>query len=230
MTGGHSAPVVRVGDSVHRVAGPWTPLVQRLMAGLRAAGVGVVPEPRGLDAEGREVVEYVAGDCPVYPLPAWVWSDDVVRQVGAALRAVHDASARLELPSVGWRDAPVEPGDVVCHGDVAPYNTVWRAGRLVAFIDWDHARPAPRGYDLGYAAYRFVSLTPPGHPDGHELPVGEQRRRLALLCDAYGDADPDDVLRWAAYRLDLLVANASPHAPLYAADARWLRSAYDLPG
>lgn len=228
MAGGHTAPVVRVGDSVRRVAGPWTPLVQRLMAGLRAAGVAVVPGPRGLDAEGREVVEYVAGECPGYPLPAWVWSDDVLRQVGAALRAVHDASARLRLPDGGWREPLVEPGGVVCHGDVAPYNTVWRDGRLVAFIDWDHARPAPRGYDLGYAAYRFVSLTPPGHPDGHGLPVAEQRRRLALLCEAYGGADPDDVLRWAAVRLDALVENASPHAPLYAADARWLRSAYDL--
>ena len=226
MAGGHTAPVVRIGDSVRRVAGPWTPLVHRLMAGLRAAGVGVVPEPRGLDAEGREVVAYVAGDCPVYPLPPWVWDDDVLRQVGAALRAVHDASAALGLPRDGWRLPPVEPAEVVCHGDVAPYNAVFRDRRLVAFIDWDHALWAPRLYDLGYAAYRFVTLTPPGHPDGLTQPDSERDRRLALLCAAYGGADPAEVLRWALLRLDLLVATGSPHAPLYAADAAWLRSVY----
>jgi hypothetical protein len=224
MAGGNTAPAVRVGDSVHRVAGPWTPLVQRLMRGLREAGVAVVPEPRGLDAEGREVVAYVAGDCPLYPLPGWVWADDVLVQVGSALRAVHDASAGLGLPRDGWRWDAVEPVEVVCHGDVAPYNTVWRDGRLVAFIDWDYAVPAPRGFDLGYAAYRFVSLTPRGHPDGRDSDWTEQRRRLALLCDAYGGADPGDVLRWAIVRLDRLVENGSPHAALYASDAAWLRA------
>jgi hypothetical protein len=224
MPGGHSAPAVRIGDSVRRAAGPWTPLVQRLMTGLRAAGVDVVPEPRGLDPEGREVVGYVAGDCPLYPLPPWVWGDGVLRQVGAALRAVHDAAAVLALPSDGWRDGPVEPVETVCHGDVAPYNTVWRDGRLVAFIDWDRAVPAPRAFDLGYAAYRFVSLTPPGHPDGRDASPAEQRRGVSVLCDAYGGADPAEVIRWAALRVKMLADSDSPHRDLYASDLPWLRS------
>ena len=224
LPGGHTAPVVRRGGDVLRVAGPWTPNVHALMNGLRAAGVAVVPEPRGVDEQGREVVEYVAGDCPVYPLPEWVWSDDALRQVARAVRAVHDATATLDLPHYGWRFEPVEPVEVVCHGDVAPYNTVWRCGTLVALIDWDCAVPAPRAWDLGYAAYRFVSLTPPGHPDGRGLPWDEQRRRLETFCEAYGGADPDDVLRCAVTRLDRLVARGSIHAPLYVADAAWLRS------
>lgn len=224
MPGGHSAPAVRVGDSVRRAAGPWTPRVHDLMRGLRAAGVGVVPEPRGLDADGREVVAYVAGDCPLYPLPPWVWSDGVLRQVGMTLRAVHDAAAALALPLDGWRDDPVEPAETVCHGDVAPYNTVWHDGRLVALIDWDRAVPAPRAFDLGYAAYRFVSLTPPGHPDGREATPGEQRRRVSALCDAYGGADPAEVIRWAALRVERLANGDGPHRALYASHLPWVRS------
>lgn len=224
MAGGFTAPVVRIGGTVRRRPGPWTPNVHRLMRGLRAAGVDVVPEPHGVDDEGREVVEYVPGDCPAYPMPAWVWGDDVLVQVAHAVRAIHDASAGLALPLDGWRSPPVEPAEVVCHGDVAPYNCVFRDGRLVALIDWDFAIPAPRGWDLGYAAYRFVSLTPPGHPDGLGLDAAERARRLELFCTAYGGADPDEVVRWALARLDRLVANASVHAPLYAADAAWLRS------
>lgn len=62
MPGGNTAPVVRVGDTVRRVAGPWTPNVAALMTGLRAAGVACVPEHSGLDPLGREIVEYVEGE------------------------------------------------------------------------------------------------------------------------------------------------------------------------
>jgi hypothetical protein len=193
------------------------------MAGLRSSGVGVVPEPFGLDEDGREVVEYVAGDCPVYPLPSWAWGDAALRQVGAALRSVHDASASLDLPLDGWRRAPIQPVEVVCHGDVAPYNTVWRDGRLVAFIDWDYACPGPRGWDLGYAAYRFVPLTSPRNPDVPVTTREEQRRRLEVLCEAYGGADPDDVHRWALARVDDLLENGRLHRTIYLDDAEWLR-------
>jgi len=222
MPGGFTAPVVRLGDTVRRTAGPWTPNVQALMRALRAAGASAVPEPRGLDAEGREVVEYVAGDCPIYPVPEWGWTDEALRQVARALRAVHDASPTM--PRTGWRRAAIEPVEVICHGDVAPYNTVWRDARLVAFIDWDFAVPAPRGWDLGYAAYRFASLTDPANADGRPGDRTEQRRRLEVFCEAYGGADPGDVTRWAIVRLDDLVANDGPHRAVYERDAAWLRA------
>jgi aminoglycoside phosphotransferase (APT) family kinase protein len=205
MPGGNTAPVVRVGDTVRRVAGPRTEHVHALMRALRDAGVPYVPEPRGLDDEGREVVEYVAGDVPIYPLPEWAWTDDALCQVARALRRVHDA-----LP------------DVVCHGDVAPYNTVWRDGRLLAFIDWDLARVGPRGWDLGHAAYRFVSLTAPDNPDGRPGDEAEQRRRLALFCDTYG-ADADETLEWAGTRVDGLIERGL-HRAVYERDAAWIRT------
>lgn len=206
LAGGNTAPVVRVGDTVRRVAGPWTPNVAALMTGLRAAGVPGVPEHLGLDERGREVVEFVAGDVPVYPMPSWVWDDQVLTDVGRAVRRVHDASVGLGLPLDGWRRPAVEPVEVVCHGDVAPYNCVFVDRRLVALIDWDHALPGPRLRDLGSIAYRFVSLTPVGHPDGLDLPAAEQWRRVGVLCDAYGDVTAVDVVRWAALHLEDLIA------------------------
>lgn len=217
---------MRVGDTVRRVAGPWTPRVAALMTGLRAARVPYVPKHLGLDERGREVVEHVEGEVPVYPMPPWLWQDAVLRDVGRALRRIHDATLHLDLPRHGWRREPVEPVEVVTHGDVAPYNCVFVDRRLVALIDWDHAVPGPRLRDLGAAAYRFVSLTPLGHPDGLELTADEQWRRVQVLCEAYGDVAPVDVVHWAALHLeDLVVTAANPdHVRLYVGDLAHVRS------
>ena len=240
LPGGNSGPVIRVGDTVRRVAGPWTAQVQALMLGLREAGVSIVPEPLGLDPEGREVVEYVEGDVGIYPMPDWVWNDELLTDVGRAMRQIHDAGVGLDLPLTGWRREAVEPVEVICHVDVAPYNAVCRDSRLVALIDWDYAAPGPRGWDLGYAAYRWVSLTPPRPQDGRTAEIPEQRRRLQLLCDAYGTGiTPDEVIGWAIARLDDLVAYsrqqelagnetfirtaAEGHRALYESDVAWLR-------
>jgi hypothetical protein len=226
LPGGNTAPVVRVGDTVRRVAGPWTPQVAALMTGLRAAGVPYVPEHLGRDEQGREVVAYVEGEVPVYPMPAWLWDDAVLRDVGRAVRSVHDGTLGLDLPRDGWRRAAVEPVEVLTHGDVAPYNCVFVDRRLVALIDWDFALPGPRLRDLGAAAYRFVSLTPPGHPDGLELHPQEQWRRVQVLCEAYGDVAPTEVVGWAVLHLEDLVATAADpaHVRLYEGDLVHVRS------
>lgn len=244
LVGGNSGVVVRHGGTVRRPAGPWTPQVQRLMETLRQRGLTFVPRPLGLDDRGREVVEFVDGDVGVYPMPAWVWSDELLVDVAQALRQLHDVTAELALPRTGWRRAAVEPVQVVCHGDVAPFNTVCRDGRLAALIDWDYAVPAPRAWDLGYAAYRWVSLTAAGHPDGNQLSAADRDRRLKLFCDTYGDVLPVDVVRWAVTYLEdhvrlsrssaaagdpVFVATvAAGHADLYEADARWLVRTYGL--
>ena len=48
LTGGDMTTVVRVGDTVRRTAGPWTPSVHALLRHLRAEGFTQVPKPRGL--------------------------------------------------------------------------------------------------------------------------------------------------------------------------------------
>jgi hypothetical protein len=242
MPGGNSGPVVRLGDVVVRPAGSWTPNVHALMHGLRRAGLPWVPEPVGCDGPGRELIEFIDGDVGIYPMPEWVWSDELLGEVAGALRDVHDAARGLDLPDAGWRRAAIQPTETICHGDIAPYNAVCRTGHLMAFIDWDYAQPAPRGWDLGYAAYRWVSLTPPGHPDGRQQIPAERQRRLELFCSAYGEVTPSEVVDWAIVRLDDLVSLsrrraaagdpqfvatvAAGHADLYESDAAWLRAEY----
>ncbi|MFN8147038.1 MAG: aminoglycoside phosphotransferase family protein [Candidatus Nanopelagicales bacterium] len=244
MPGGTMGEVRRVGSTVRRPAGPWTPQVQALMRELRARGLAFVPEPYGLDDVGRESVEFIDGDVGVYPMPEWVWSDHLLVEVGQVLRRLHDATRDLAKPVAGWQRDAVQPADVVCHSDLAPYNVVCRDGHLVAVIDWDFAVPAPAGWDLGYAAYRWISLTAPENRDGRVADLAEQLRRLEVLAEAYGDVEPDELVRWAVVRLDDLVALietqaaagderfvaavAGGHPELYRRDARWIRDSYGL--
>ena len=55
LLGGRVGGAVRVGDTVRRPSGPWTPAVHELMAHVRSAGVSAVPRPIGWDGAGREV-------------------------------------------------------------------------------------------------------------------------------------------------------------------------------
>ncbi|WP_237110179.1 aminoglycoside phosphotransferase family protein [Nonomuraea sp. MG754425] len=208
LTGGGVNHVVRVGGTVRRPAGPWTPSVHALLRHLEAAGFTGAPRCHGLDDEGREILGFVPGRTADYPLPGWVRADDVLAGVARLLRGYHDAGAGLlaRLPADAvWYWPPAEPAEVICHGDVAPYNCVFEEDRPVAFIDFDTAHPGPRVRDVAYAAYRFVPLHDPADGDG--IPVAEQARRLRLFADAYGlgEADRRALVGAAVDRLEHLV-------------------------
>ena len=64
LTGGNMAGAVRIGDRVHRDAGPWTATIHRLLRHLHANGVEWVPQPIGLDDDGREIVTFLPGTVP----------------------------------------------------------------------------------------------------------------------------------------------------------------------
>jgi hypothetical protein len=59
--GNVSGGVVRIGDTVRRPAGPWTPAVHALLGHLHAAGFDGAPRPQGLDELGREVLTFIPG-------------------------------------------------------------------------------------------------------------------------------------------------------------------------
>lgn len=208
LAGGNMGPVSRRGDVVLRVSGPWTPAVHRLLAHCRERGLSGVPEPRGieLDAAGRrEVLEYLEGDVPAYPMPAWLWADAGLDSAVDLLRRFHLASATADRTGP-WRSPVREPVEVVCHNDAAPYNMVFRDGRAVGLIDLDHAAPGPRIWDLAYLAYRIVPITT-DRADG--FTDTERDARLDRLLDRYaGDDGPrysrQDLLAAVADRLDAL--------------------------
>ena len=247
LTGGNSSTVVRSGDTVRRTAGPWTPTVHALLRHLRAHGITEVPEAFGTDDQGREVLSYLPGDVANYPLPLWVWDESVLRDAGALLRRVHDASvgflAAGDAPAPPiWQSAPHEPAEVVCHNDVAPYNLVFRDGVVVGPIDFDTASPGPRIWDLAYLGYRLVPLVADaGDGEGADV-VGrlDPLARLDALVAAYGIRySRREVLTVVVARLDELAAftderasatgrdDFREHAAMYRADARHIQALAD---
>ncbi|MGC5342729.1 phosphotransferase [Streptomyces sp. DT171] len=207
LAGGGVNRVVRIGPTVRRPAGPWTRTVHALLDHLRAAGFAGAPRVHGFDADGREILDFLPGHVANYPLPDHARSDATLRTVAVLLRDYHDATVGFSPSAQArWHLPSREPAEVICHGDVAPYNCVFRDGRPVAFIDFDTAHPGPRIWDLAYAAYRFVPLTDPGNGD-FSLPVEEQARRLRLLADTYrlGHDDRAALAHTARERLEHLV-------------------------
>jgi hypothetical protein len=188
---------------------------------VRARGVDWVPEPRGRDEEGREVLSWIDGEVPGYPMPDWVWSEAVLTRAARMLREYHDATAGF--PASGpWQLPAHEPAEVICHNDFAPYNLVFRDGRPAGAIDFDAASPGPRVWDLAYLAYRLVPLTAPENPDVPLTPEATRAARLAALCAAYGGPSPADVLATVPSRLDELAA-LGRDVEIYRTDAQHLR-------
>jgi hypothetical protein len=213
-------PVVRVGDTVRRASGPWTPTIHALLRHVRAAGFRAAPEPLGIDERGREILAVLPGRAATYPLPEFVWSDATLVRVARLLRAYHDASADFQVPAGAvWQLRAHEPAEVICHNDFCPYNLIFEGTEPTGVIDWDVASPGPRVHDMGTTAYRFVSLTDPDNPDAPYTGRAEQARRLRAFCDAYGDEriGPPDVIAATLANLrelvDFIVTGAAAGDP-----------------
>ena len=193
LTGGFFSEVVRVGDTVRRSTGPWTPAVHALLRHLEEVGFDGAPRVLGIDEQGREVMSYVRGNVHLRATPGTM-TEEVLGELGGLLRSYHDAVAGFELPSgLAWYHEPVSGrGAIVCHNDLSPKNTVFRKGRPVAFLDWDLASPAPPAWDLAHAAWQFVPLSDDRGTARHGWSKPPDRhRRLRILCDGYGLSGED---------------------------------------
>lgn len=201
LVGGNlSGGVVRVGDTVRRPVGPWTPAVHALLRHLERAGFDGAPRVIGVDEQGREILDFIEGEIAWDDRHARLLGDaDAVAAVGALLRRYHDAVAGFVPPDgTEWRypemAADSEPfvdarGTVVCHNDAAAWNLVVGRDRL-AFIDWDVAGPRPPIWDVAYTA---ISILPIGHdptPFGWSTPP-PMADRLVALADGYDLSSED---------------------------------------
>lgn len=194
LSGGHMTKVVRLGGTVRRDTGPWTPAVHSLLRHLEHVGFDGTPRLLGTDHEGREILTYIDGDAGFFSadrvVPTDLWSNRTLIGAAAMLRRYHDATVGLVLPAgVQWHrvESSSSPGEVICHNDFAPYNCIFRNGDLVGVIDFDSAAPGSRLWDLAYAAYTFVPL----YCDDNCRAVGlveppNRGHRLRLFCDSYG--------------------------------------------
>lgn len=114
------------------------------------------------------------------------------------LRRYHDVVGEFDPgEDARWRAGrlPPGPGEIVCHGDFGPWNTLWKGDSLIGIIDWDMAEPAPPIVDVAFLALHLVPLRSDERAEkagfGDAPPRAE---RLAVLCDAYGDVRPEEVV------------------------------------
>ena len=235
LAGGNMEPVVRVGDTVRRTTGAWTPAVHELLRRCEDAGIGEAPRVLGTDETGREILTFIPGEVMTDLSPAAQWSPHLLRAAGALLRRLHDASEPIVDAKLTWRQPRREPAEVVCHNDFAPYNLIVDGDRLVGVIDFDMASPGSRLWDIAYLAYRLA----PYAEDAAGFDAGRHGTcadRLTELLDAYGiDCPHDEVRHTAARRLDALAeftkdradetgrSDLAGHAAMYRRDARRLR-------
>ncbi|MFI8536158.1 phosphotransferase [Streptomyces aquilus] len=184
MSGGNvSAGVVRVGDTVRRPTGPWTPAVHALLTHLYEVGFRAAPRPLGIDDQGREVLTFVHGHV--------VWPDRFsllesarnLAGVAGLIRDFHDAVRGFTPPAdAHWQVLiPAEGSDIIAHHDLAPWNLVVAGEAEWAFIDWDTAGPGSRLWDVAYAMHGFIPLS--AHPDWQRPDAAD---RLRVFADAYG--------------------------------------------
>jgi hypothetical protein len=187
----NAGAVVRVGDHVLRPATTRTPAIHDLLRRVRAQGFDGVPEPVGIDDDGRERLVYVDGDVPVPPYPDWAQTDGALVSVARLLRRYHDAVAGLDLHAAGWNTEMADPdgGPIVCHNDVCLENVVFRDGEAVALLDFEFAAPGRPLFDVAAMARMCVPTDPDSSIFGWA--PNDAVARLRLVADAYGCAAAD---------------------------------------
>lgn len=196
-SGRMTAGLVRRGGSVLRPLGPWSESVHEYLRHLEAAGFDGAPRVLGVQ-DGREELTYLEGEVADDPswepgrghrLPEYARSDEALVAAGRLVRRLHEASRGFVPHHVDYRfhPHPPRPGELVCHGDLGPWNTVYRDGLPVAFIDWDAAEPREPLVDLAGAAEAFMPLVPDHQrrEAGYD-PLPDLGARLRLFVDAYG--------------------------------------------
>ncbi|WP_202878353.1 phosphotransferase enzyme family protein [Kribbella jejuensis] len=176
LTGGNVADVVvRIGSTVRKPAMAHTAGVEAVLEHLKDFEAS--PQTLGRDEQGRHVLEYIPGTLADTLPPLTI---DELHRIGRLIRELHDAMETFEPPpDAEWHPAVPDPagGDLILHGDLAPWNLV-RTGDRWVFIDWDNCGPSTRLWDLGYAAQTLVPLLPWGD-------VTVDAPRLRAFADGY---------------------------------------------
>ncbi|MGH3274625.1 MAG: phosphotransferase [Streptosporangiaceae bacterium] len=243
LSGGNSNEVVRVGATVRRRIPPNGEAVHVLLAHLEAAGFPATPRFLGIDDQGREVLSYIEGEPGLHPHTAAVRSPAALTAMVRLARRYHDATAGFVPRAAGltWpgkaRDSSA--AEVVCHGDLAPYNMIFRGAVPGGIVDFDNAAPGSRVDDVAYLAYRLAPLTAERNYADAGWPADVDREgRLRQIAAAYGPLDYSPVLDIVLERLagmrDWIRARAAEgdpavavhlredHMGIYEADMAWI--------
>jgi hypothetical protein len=204
LPGGNVGGVVRVGETVRRPTGPWTPAVHALLAHVATRGLDGVPRVLGTDAAGREILTYLEG----VVIELEHVTDGQLRSAAAWLRRYHTAVSDFRPGRLRWRfeHRDLRPGEIVCHHDATAYNMLAGAGErrddVVGVIDWDVAGPGVPLDDLAMLAWSGV-------PFYREVDPVEASRRLRMITDAYASS-----ARWTGPGPLPTPADVADHIPV----------------
>lgn len=195
LPGGNVGGAVRIGDTVRRPAGYWTPAVHALLNYLADAGLDGVPRVHGYDDQGREVLDFLPGTTP--GTDEQQVSDDLLVQGLRWLRRYHEAVASFRpAGEIRWRTATAVLGEeqIVCMHDFGWYNWVADGNEFAGAIDWDMAAPGVPMDDIAFCAWNTAALV------DHGLAPGRAADRLRLMASAYGGVEPLAILHAAPER------------------------------
>src|ERR1035437_2921631 len=160
--------VVQVGGTVRRTAGSHSTFTAGILNYLHDAGFAAAPQYLGRDEQERDILEFIPGN--ISERGNTIGRNENSYAVAATLlRTMHDLTAGCALAGCE---------ECVIHGDIGPFNTIFRDEVPVAFIDWDFCRPGQRLSDVGYMAWQWCLLI------GDT--VEDEARRLSSLNAAYG--------------------------------------------
>lgn len=192
---GNVGGAVRVGRTVRRPVGPWTPAVDTLLRHL-APRLDCVPRVHGFDAAGREVLDYLPG--AVVDVDSVRLTDEQLESLVAWTGRFHRAVRSFHHDGP-WRCFPRADVSIIGHNDLGPYNCCFDGNSLAGVFDWDLAGPSTPLAELAFIAWNGVPLTRPAHP-------GEEARRLRLIAAAYpGRFTAREILQAVPGRVQLML-------------------------
>lgn len=191
---GNVGGAVRMGDTVRRPTGPWTPAVHALLQYLHPR-LPCIPRVYGLDDEGRETVEYLDGT--VIDFKSASLTDGQLTSLCQWTRDFHNVVADFEHAGP-WRYFPVPGANSFGHNDLGPYNVCFDGDDLVGVFDWDMAGPSHPLAELALVAWTSVPLAVP-------VEAREVARRLEVVAAAYGGPSAREILRATPARIQLVI-------------------------
>jgi Phosphotransferase enzyme family len=185
---------VRVGNTVRRHTGPWTPAVHALLDYL-ASRIPGVPRVLGHDERGREILTYLPGR--VVDIDSELLSPGQITSLMRWTRDYHKAVAGFTHPGP-WRFFPVARPSLICHNDIAPYNVSFAGDQIAGVFDWDLAGPSTPLFELAFIAWNCVPLW-------RDIGPANAASRLNLIASGYGEFSPKEILHTVPDRIQLML-------------------------
>ncbi|WP_271852574.1 aminoglycoside phosphotransferase family protein [Planococcus maritimus] len=211
LRGGNVSAVHRIGNTVHRDLKPESLQIHRLLHHLEKKGFKYAPQIVGID-QGKEILTYLDGEAGNYPLKEYMWSNETLTEIAKILRLYHDSVSDFAWDE-NWKplDHTPPPYELICHNDFAVYNIIFNNEKPIGIIDFDHAAPGPRLWDIVYTLYtcvplsRFYLAPSNGQKVYYDSTQDERiKQRINLFFQAYGQEVAEDFLEMAVRRLEAL--------------------------